>query len=152
MLSSPSQFFVGYIFYKYFRWFCHFDDDIYVNVPALVAILGKYNPTEERWYLGRWSVNRKEKIEVLPWFYTHSCRYVCCSLLHVHIRQLILYASDITCVLHVYFLDPSTETWSLSRPRKLPVLTLQPYLCIVRSGYMCNEMAMIDLYANTHTI
>ena len=52
------------MFYKYFRWFCHFDDDIYVNVPALVATLGKYNPTEERWYLGRWSVNRKEKIEV----------------------------------------------------------------------------------------
>ena len=56
----------GIIFYKYFRWFCHFDDDIYVNMAALVATLGKYNPTEEQWYLGRWSVNRKEKIEVLP--------------------------------------------------------------------------------------
>ena len=134
------------IFCGCFRWFCHFDDDIYVNMAALVATLGKYNPTEEQWYLGRWSVNRKEKIEVLPRFYTHGCRYVCCLLLHVRMHF------NITCVLHIYFLDPSTETWSLSRPRKLPVLTLLSYLCIVKSGYLCIEMAIIDLFVNTHTI
>ena len=49
---------------KYFRWFCHFDDDIFVNIPALVATLGQYNPSEERRYFGKWSVNKKEKMEV----------------------------------------------------------------------------------------
>ncbi|CAG7668622.1 unnamed protein product [Allacma fusca] len=33
-------------------WFCHFDDDNYVNVPALLELLGKYNHWED-WYLGK---------------------------------------------------------------------------------------------------
>ena len=51
------------IFHAY-RWFCHFDDDIYVNTPALVELLSQYNPTKEKVYLGRWSLNKKEKLEV----------------------------------------------------------------------------------------
>ena len=35
-----------------FRWFCHFDDDIYVNIPRLVSMFQKYNPTEEFRYIG----------------------------------------------------------------------------------------------------
>ena len=27
-----------------FSWFCLFDDDMYVNYPQLVTLLGKYNP------------------------------------------------------------------------------------------------------------
>lgn len=38
-----------------FRWFCHFDDDNYVNVPRLVRFLGDYNPRED-WYLGKPSI------------------------------------------------------------------------------------------------
>ncbi len=45
------------------RWFCHFDDDVYVNVPTLMAMLHRYNSTDSL-YLGRWSVNKKEKMEV----------------------------------------------------------------------------------------
>lgn len=37
------------------RWFCHFDDDNYVNVPRLVRFLGDYNPRED-WYLGKPSI------------------------------------------------------------------------------------------------
>ncbi|XP_076038523.1 fringe glycosyltransferase-like [Oratosquilla oratoria] len=37
------------------RWFCHFDDDNYVNVPQLVATLGNYDPHED-WYLGKPSI------------------------------------------------------------------------------------------------
>lgn len=46
-----------------YRWFCHFDDDIYVNIPALAELLSQFNATEEV-YLGRWSLNKKEKIEL----------------------------------------------------------------------------------------
>jgi hypothetical protein len=35
-----------------FRWFCHVDDDTYVNVPELSRLLRKYNHTED-WYLGK---------------------------------------------------------------------------------------------------
>lgn len=38
------------------RWFCHMDDDTYVNVPQLVALLRKYNHTAD-WYLGRPSLS-----------------------------------------------------------------------------------------------
>lgn len=37
------------------KWFCHFDDDNYVNVPRLVRFLGDYSPRED-WYLGKPSI------------------------------------------------------------------------------------------------
>lgn len=48
----------------YIRWFCHVDDDVYVNVPALVALLQSYDPLREKLYLGSWSLSRKNKLEV----------------------------------------------------------------------------------------
>lgn len=44
------------------RWFCHFDDDNYVNIPQLVKMLQKYNPTED-WYLGKTSI--RSPLEIL---------------------------------------------------------------------------------------
>ncbi|XP_014205233.1 fringe glycosyltransferase isoform X2 [Copidosoma floridanum] len=37
------------------KWFCHFDDDNYVNVARLLKLLDNYNPRED-WYLGRPSI------------------------------------------------------------------------------------------------
>ncbi len=34
------------------RWYCHFDDDEYVNVGALVELLSRYSPERERVYIG----------------------------------------------------------------------------------------------------
>ena len=36
-----------------YKWFCHFDDDIYVNAVALQKLLSSYN-NSGYWYLGRW--------------------------------------------------------------------------------------------------
>lgn len=44
------------------RWFCHVDDDTYVNVPKLVTLLQKYNHTKD-WYLGKPSL--KHPIEIM---------------------------------------------------------------------------------------
>ena len=41
-----------FLFVLLFRWFCHVDDDTYVNIPALVNLLQQYNHTED-WYLGK---------------------------------------------------------------------------------------------------
>ncbi|KRZ61304.1 Fringe glycosyltransferase [Trichinella nativa] len=47
---------MGVEFDSYIRskrnWFCHFDDDNYVNVPLLKKLLSKYNPDKD-WYLGK---------------------------------------------------------------------------------------------------
>ena len=45
-----------------FRWFCHFDDDNYVNVPALVRKLQYYDHNKD-WYLGKPSI--PEPLEIM---------------------------------------------------------------------------------------
>lgn len=42
----------SFFFSFYFRWFCHFDDDNYVNVPKLKLLLSEYNSSLD-WYLGK---------------------------------------------------------------------------------------------------
>ncbi|XP_041362609.1 beta-1,3-N-acetylglucosaminyltransferase radical fringe-like isoform X2 [Gigantopelta aegis] len=44
------------------RWFCHMDDDTYVNVPKLLTMLRGYNHRED-WYLGKPSL--KHPIEIM---------------------------------------------------------------------------------------
>jgi len=44
------------------RWWCHVDDDTYVNVNTLVRLLQRYNHTSD-WYLGRPSLGHP--IEVM---------------------------------------------------------------------------------------
>ena len=51
-----------YIIYFHFRWFCHFDDDNYVNVPALVRKLKQYDHNKD-WYLGKPSI--PEPLEIM---------------------------------------------------------------------------------------
>lgn len=38
-----------------FRWFCHFDDDNYLNVEQLQQLLSEYD-SSSLWYLGKPSV------------------------------------------------------------------------------------------------
>ena len=44
------------------RWFCHFDDDNYVNVPRLVNKLSQFDHRKD-WYLGKPSL--PEPLEIL---------------------------------------------------------------------------------------
>jgi hypothetical protein len=46
----------------FFRWFCHFDDDNYVNVPGLVKKLQDFDYRQD-WYLGKPSI--PEPLEIL---------------------------------------------------------------------------------------
>lgn len=49
-------------FHVCFRWFCHFDDDNYVNIPRLLEILSNYNPQKD-WYLGKPSIRTPLEIQ-----------------------------------------------------------------------------------------
>ena len=44
------------------RWFCHFDDDVYVNMRELVTLLRRYDPSSEPIYLGRWPLSRDKMV------------------------------------------------------------------------------------------
>ena len=41
-----------YFCFRY-QWYCHFDDDMYVNIPALGKLLEQYDP-HQPYYIGRW--------------------------------------------------------------------------------------------------
>ncbi|XP_055373299.1 fringe glycosyltransferase [Condylostylus longicornis] len=45
------------------KWFCHFDDDNYVNIPRLVRLLDEYNPAVD-WYLGKPSISSPLEIHL----------------------------------------------------------------------------------------
>jgi len=55
-------FLIGLFFWFANRWFCHFDDDNYVNIPRLVRLLADYSPQED-WYLGKPSI--RAPLEIL---------------------------------------------------------------------------------------
>ena len=38
------------------RWYCHVDDDMYINIPTLIRKLHSYNPSEMK-YVGYWLSN-----------------------------------------------------------------------------------------------
>nr|AKP06495.1 N-acetylglucosaminyltransferase fringe [Platynereis dumerilii] len=44
------------------KWFCHVDDDTYLNIPALLRLLKQYNSTGD-WYLGKPSLNHPLEIK-----------------------------------------------------------------------------------------
>ncbi|XP_037818061.1 fringe glycosyltransferase isoform X1 [Lucilia sericata] len=45
------------------KWFCHFDDDNYVNIPRLVKLLDEYSPSVD-WYLGKPSISSPLEIHL----------------------------------------------------------------------------------------
>ncbi|XP_065905031.1 beta-1,3-N-acetylglucosaminyltransferase radical fringe-like [Dysidea avara] len=51
-----------------YKWFCHFDDDIYVNMPRLNQLLRQYDP-DQPYYFGKWH----EK--------NHNCPYLPLNLI-----------------------------------------------------------------------
>lgn len=44
-----------------YRWFCHVDDDTYINIPALLRHLQQYDHIED-WYMGKPSLNHPLEI------------------------------------------------------------------------------------------
>ena len=47
-----------YIILLIYRWYCHVDDDLYLNVQTLVETLKQYDPSKDC-YIGNWKVAEK---------------------------------------------------------------------------------------------
>ena len=84
-LTSPDSFSFPPLFLSFlsplllystpFRWYCHFDDDLYVNPQALVDLLSQYDPTTDQ-YLGNWAaVARRHKLDRLPVSSNFNCMF-----------------------------------------------------------------------------
>lgn len=80
------------------KWFCHFDDDNYVNVAALVMALRNFNSNKDV-YLGKPSLNKEmeawdrkdENKEKKFWFATGGAGF---CLSHALVNKMIPYVSD----------------------------------------------------------
>lgn len=79
--------------YCVYRWFCHFDDDNYVNVPRLLEILSNYNPKKD-WYLGKPSI--RTPLEILDKEYQsiNKIRVSSLSLFVYKVRLTVNIADD----------------------------------------------------------
>ena len=115
-----------YIYLHRYQWFCHFDDDVYVNVEQLSNMLQKYNHNEP-YYIGRWPHeifgDGREFLEVHPQF---TCKHYVICLLFVCLGvfkgattfekvKLCTYVSDflqiscISCTCMFRYVCPCTE-------------------------------------------
>lgn len=80
------------------KWFCHFDDDNYVNVAALVMALRNFNSNKDV-YLGKPSLNKEmeawdrkdENKKKKFWFATGGAGF---CLSHALVNKMIPYVSD----------------------------------------------------------
>lgn len=87
------------------RWWCHTDDDTYVNVQQLVALLATYNHTQD-WYLGRPSLSHP--IEVIDHLHT-GVGFIVSDNYFSHPRKL-----HVICILYLtYFCSDNFDVYSL---------------------------------------
>ena len=64
-----------------FRWYCHFDDDVYVNIPVLMRTLHKH---KDKQYLGHWHRNER-----YPFHYASGAGYCISSSLMSQLEPFI---------------------------------------------------------------
>ena len=64
-----------------FRWYCHFDDDVYVNVPVLMRTLREH---KDKQYLGHWHRNKR-----YPFHYASGAGYCISSSLMSQLEPFI---------------------------------------------------------------
>ena len=56
--------------FSFLRWFCHLDDDQYLNIKALKNLLKKYN-SSKKYYIGHyvsWLIHKKKMAHILKFF------------------------------------------------------------------------------------
>ena len=51
--------------YFSYQWYCHFDDDIYVNILQLSQLLQQYD-SHKPYYVGKWPAIRRPGVYNIP--------------------------------------------------------------------------------------
>lgn len=83
-----------------YRWWCHFDDDNYVNIDLLLDILSKYDWRKD-FYLGKPSVI--DESEVTIWFYIFVVNKLSGFKFTLQVRPFFLYSNIYFSCTWVYF-------------------------------------------------
>ena len=75
-IYSLSYLIIDTALYSY-QWFCHFDDDVYVNLAQLSKLLQKYDPNKP-YYIGKWIGKKRRQINV------SVCSSYCKHSIHIY--------------------------------------------------------------------
>ncbi|XP_057667628.1 fringe glycosyltransferase [Diorhabda carinulata] len=117
------------------KWFCHFDDDNYVNVPRLVRFLGDYNPRDE-WYLGKPSIQapleivKKEKKVVRKikfWFATGGAGFCLSRALAVKMKPFASEGRFISTGERIRLPDDVTMGYIIEHLLKQPLTVIDQF-------------------------
>ena len=47
-----------------YQWFCHCDDDMYINIPQLSELLQQFDP-HKPYYIGKWPKKQRKGLPYL---------------------------------------------------------------------------------------
>lgn len=121
------------------RWFCHVDDDNYLNTDQLLQLLQKYNHTEN-WYLGKPSLSHPLEIQSRSkegvgtcnleegggglWFYCNVVRFFWCFILMAYILFIWLFSFLTHCKTFLLNDNALTFPWKYQGTRSLKFIRI----------------------------
>ena len=84
-----------------YQWFCHSDDDVYVNVPKLSHLLQQYDPHKPH-YIGKWPPERfwgkHITVSAHPFMQSFYCNTFVCLCPQVNNETLNHFSHDMHLV------------------------------------------------------
>ena len=126
-------------------WFCHVDDDNYLNIPNLLGLLQRHNSTEDC-YLGKPSLKRK--MEVLHgkafWFATGSAGFCISRALANKMTSRKLLRIKVTPDLHLIY---STNGGNLGLVLKMKNIVCLSFLLTKHVKYTYLYLFKFVLYS-----
>jgi len=115
------------------QWWCHFDDDNYVNVVALLNLLERYAP-DLPWYLGKTSTASPLKI-VGPqgqanssfWFATGGAGFCLSRTLALKMAPLAVDGGFVSAGSQFWFPDDVTMGFLVEHHLKVPLTVVETF-------------------------
>ena len=132
------------------RWFCHFDDDNYVNVPALVKKLAHFDHNSE-WYLGKPSISepmevttKTDKKKVSFWFATGGAGFCLSRPLVQRMAPLVENGGFVATGENIRLPDDVTVGYIIEHELGVPLTVVRNFHSHLEPLRLISESSMAD--------
>ena len=132
------------------RWFCHFDDDNYVNVPALVNKLAHFDHHSE-WYLGKPSISsplevttKTDKKKVSFWFATGGAGFCLSRPLAQRMAPLVENGGFVATGENIRLPDDVTVGYIIEHELGVPLTVVRNFHSHLEPLRLIPESTMVD--------
>ena len=137
-------------FDSFCRWFCHFDDDNYVNVPALVNKLSHFDHNSE-WYLGKPSIpnpleviTKSDKKKVTFWFATGGAGFCLSRPLVERMKGLVENGELVATGENIRLPDDVTVGYIVEHKMGVPLTVVRTFHSHLEPLRLIPESSMAD--------